>query len=105
MGIATRSTPRSQLAVMLSLSMPGDTPTSRMNCPWGPSGGEPLRAGGRGLGRLTARTVSGWPPTQLEGLRVDAWQVRLRNVLVALSGRIDRHRARIHLLSDAHVRT
>ncbi|CEG99653.1 Protein of unknown function [Propionibacterium freudenreichii] len=49
--------------------------------------------------------MSGWPPTQLDGLQVDAWQVRLRNVLVALSGQIDRHRARIHLLSDAQVRT
>ena len=40
-----------ELAVTLSLSMPGASPSSRMNCPWGPFGGEPLRAGGRGLGR------------------------------------------------------
>ena len=62
-----------------------------------------------------APAVADWAADRADGerlaahparwIRVDAWQVRLRNVLVALSGRIDRHRARIHLLSDAQVRT
>lgn len=104
MGITTRRTPRSQLAVTLSLSMPGASPSSRMNYPWGRSAVNHF-ASAVADWTLTARTVSSWPPTQLDGLRVDAWQVRLRNVLVALSGQIDRHRARIHLLKDAQVRT